>query len=103
MPVLLLMVGLFCGPACGFFWDSGKGPAAWEPAAGFPFMDTLFPIPLAAQSSPAEGADSWPLGGQKSDTGPLIVFAAGIALFLVAYLFVRAQPSSKKRKKKKIV
>ncbi len=103
MPVLFFVVGLFCGAAQGFFWDSGNEPAVWEAPGGFRFADTHFPAPLAAQSSPAEGADSWPWGSQKSDFGPLIVFAVGIVLFLVAYLFVRSQPSTKKRKKKKII
>ena len=103
MPVLLLVAGLLCGSAHGWFWGPGNGPVVWEPASGFNRMDTLFPMPMAAQSSPAEGADSWPWGGQKSDLGPLIVFAVGIAAFLVAYLFIRAKPSTKKRKKKKII
>ena len=56
MPVLFFVVGLFCGAAQGFFWDSGNEPAVWEAPGGFRFADTHFPAPLAAQSSPAEGA-----------------------------------------------
>lgn len=103
MPVWFFVVGLFCGAAQGFFWDSGNGPAFWEASGGVLTADTRVPAPLAAQSSPAEGADSWPWGSQKTDFGPLIVFAVGIVLFLVGYLFVRSQPSTKKRKKKKII
>ena len=102
MPVVVRVVRLLYGLAQGWSWKPGGRPAIGDPAEGCHLTDTLFPALWAAQSSPAAGADSWPWGGgQQPQWGPMIVFAVGIALFLGAYLFVRAQPSTKKKKKKK--
>lgn len=102
MPVVVLVVSLLYGLAQDWDWEPADWPARWGPAEGCSITDTRLPALWAAQSSPAAGADSWPWGGgQQPQWGPMIVFAVGIALFLGAYLFVRAQPSTKKKKKKK--
>lgn len=83
-------------------FESGNSPWA-KPALSWNFGSSDAGI-LHVQSTDPENPDtgeSNAIGGESQNWGALIVFAVGIALFIVAYLVFRQTPAPKKKKRKK--